>query len=650
MEPSPREDENKASSAELLFLAEIATAPQQQEEEKAEVQPGGFRADTSFGDEYANDIGLSNLDTESGTAMEDTQVNDDDDEARISHRNSNTDNNTTPSARTFHDTSMNSSNVAQFPYTNSRQRNSQLVVATPIEDPSDSSTTNHNDDIDVVLVSEETTRNSNHLLHADLHYRDEEAHNSTAPSFGGRGVEDAHTRPVLLVHAKPANVTDSAMDVVRSRRGRWLLLALILLVVLVAGGSAFRLVSGSNNDDDDNDINANSNSRQDGNGTIIDSTAASNSSHTAQQEQKNDDDGSILENDVPAMLQQSLPTTAPSKAPNISPETNVPGTDLEASFVALLPNHTLNALKDVLSPQSRALKWLLQDHPPHVLANYTDCRKIQRFTLASLYYSTNGQGWHSRQFWLTMEDECLWWSYLQLSTSIRHRGESLCNENGEYSFLLMDENRLIGTIVPELALLSSLQEISLVADNFFVNDKTTELLVGSIPSEIGLLTNLQLFAVGKNWLSSSIPSELGQLSNSLQTLSVLENAITGALPSEIGRLSLLNDLILYSNQLTQVLPSELGMLSSSLERLDAIKNQLTGSLPTSLGRLTGLIALKLQENAISGSIPSEIGLLKPLNVLHLQENRLVGFIPPELGNMNQLTQLWLGYNVRYIPR
>ena len=520
--------------------------------------------------------------------------------------------------------------ITELPYTNhTRPRNSQLVVATPIEDPSYSSTTNHDDDDVEVVLSEGNIRNNNNLLLPSAFHRTEEGH--LHPSF-----EDPN--PPVLVHAKPADVTDSAMDVVRSRRGRWLLFGLILVVVLVAGGSAFRLVS--NNDDNDDT------SQEDiiGNSTM----AASGSSHATQPEEQQHGDGSMPETAVPAMPQP--PTTAPSNAPKSSSgtTTNTPTTDVEASFVALLPQYTRDALEDVESPQFRSLRWLLEDHPPEVLTNYTDYRKLQRFALASFYYATNGQGWDFRQFWLTLEDECLWWSYLQLSTSTSHRGKSVCNQKGEYSFLLMDENRLIGTIVPELALLSSLQEISLVADNFFVNDKATELLVGSIPSEIGLLTNLQLLAVGKNWLSSPIPSELGQLSNSLHTLSLLENAITGPLPSEIGLLFLLSNLIVYSNQLTQILPSELGMLSSSLVRLDANQNQFTGSLPTSLGRLTELVALKLQENAFSGSIPSEIGLLKPLSVLHLQENRLVGFIPPDFGNMNQLTQLWLGYNVSFL--
>lgn len=56
------------------------------------------------------------------------------------------------------------------------------------------------------------------------------------------------------------------------------------------------------------------------------------------------------------------------------------------------------------------------------------------------------------------------------------------------------------------------------------------LLSGSIPSEIGALSNLQDFSVSNNNLSSTIPGELLSLP-SLQFLSMSSNCFSGYLPT-----------------------------------------------------------------------------------------------------------------------
>lgn len=57
-------------------------------------------------------------------------------------------------------------------------------------------------------------------------------------------------------------------------------------------------------------------------------------------------------------------------------------------------------------------------------------------------------------------------------------------------------------------------------------------LTGSIPPEIGKLTELRNFVVGKNELSGTLPTELGSCS-SLEIISLLQNAITGTVPIEL---------------------------------------------------------------------------------------------------------------------
>ena len=88
-----------------------------------------------------------------------------------------------------------------------------------------------------------------------------------------------------------------------------------------------------------------------------------------------------------------------------------------------------------------------------------------------------------------------------------------------------------------------------------------------------------LFLAG-NWLTGSIPPELGDLSN-LESLHLHFNQLSGTIPTELGNLSELRWLNLGDNQLTGTIPLELGRLSK-LERLYLAGNQFTGCLPNAL--------------------------------------------------------------------
>ena len=167
-------------------------------------------------------------------------------------------------------------------------------------------------------------------------------------------------------------------------------------------------------------------------------------------------------------------------------------------------------------------------------------------------------------------------------------------------------------------------------------------LIGSIPAELGNLSNLTYLHLGFNQISGSIPIELGDLA-SLTTLFLGDNQLTGSIPTELGNLASLWGLFLHSNQLTGSIPTELGNLAN-LTYLDLPLNQLSGSAPAELGNLANLTYLDLRSNQLSGSIPAELGNLASLTVLYLQFNQLTGSIPAELGNLANLTVLVLGSN------
>ena len=151
---------------------------------------------------------------------------------------------------------------------------------------------------------------------------------------------------------------------------------------------------------------------------------------------------------------------------------------------------------------------------------------------------------------------------------------------------------------------------------------------GTIPSELGRLTNLRWLSLFGNQLSGEIPSELGVLNN-LESLHLWNNQLSGGIPSELGNLTNLESLVVYGNQLSGELPPELGGLTN-LHRMWLYNNQLSGEIPSELGNLANLRWLFLSWNQLSGEIPSELGSLTNLTDLFLKGNRLTGCIPWEL--------------------
>ena len=90
--------------------------------------------------------------------------------------------------------------------------------------------------------------------------------------------------------------------------------------------------------------------------------------------------------------------------------------------------------------------------------------------------------------------------------------------------------------------LCSSDEVELWGDCYSI-ENTTELhlynneLTGSIPSEIGNLTNLERLYLYDNQLTGSIPPEIGNLIN-LTYLNLSYNQLSGGIPEEICDLSI----------------------------------------------------------------------------------------------------------------
>ena len=178
--------------------------------------------------------------------------------------------------------------------------------------------------------------------------------------------------------------------------------------------------------------------------------------------------------------------------------------------------------------------------------------------------------------------------------------------------------RLKGTIPPILGQLDALERLFLGDGVIGTQDDPGPFLTGSIPAELGNLSNLKRLAItGNKFTGTSIPAELGNL-RSLTYLLLTQNELTGSIPEELGNLSNLTSLYMGNNELT-------------------------GSIPEELGNLSNLIVLHLSPNRLTGGIPEELGSLTSLLHLVLAQNpNLGGTIPEELGNLTRLTQIAAG--------
>ncbi|KAL3920144.1 MAG: hypothetical protein SGILL_003411 [Bacillariaceae sp.] len=387
-----------------------------------------------------------------------------------------------------------------------------------------------------------------------------------------------------------------------------------------------------------------------------------------------------------------------SETPTSSPTTQG---DLQLEYFVnvVLPDYTRNALKRASSPQSKALEWLLSNA---LLESYPLQRRLQRYALATLYYSTGAERrWIKNFGWLSDEDECEWFS---METEI-----PVCGENG-FKVLSLSNNGLRGTLPLEISLLSSLELLQInqnVVTGFLPTtlgalEKLREVHVckfdcakgaslrncpsrhshrllsfsftvdnyisGTIPSQYGSLNALEVLDLGMpfrsfasnkpprlahltlfsgcfpeyNFLAQMLPPQLGQLTN-LKRLLLDRNSLVGPIPKDFGQLNKLEVLYMYENSISGELPTELGGMTS-LNHLELDINFLSGTIPTEIGAWKQVLNLNLGNNTLSGTVPTEIGQLTQAEHLDLYANKLSGPLPSEIGLMTQLETIFLEVN------
>ena len=267
-----------------------------------------------------------------------------------------------------------------------------------------------------------------------------------------------------------------------------------------------------------------------------------------------------------------------------------------------------------------------------------ECPQLSdREILVALYEATGGPDWMDSDNWLTDAPLGEWHGVrtddkgrvVELDLRLNGLAGSIPADIGglsELETLVFFWNTLTGPIPPALGELAKLELVVLALNR----------LSGPIPPELGGMTSLEQFHAHGNELAS-IPPELGQLDN-LEVVNLSSNRLT-SIPPELGGLPNLRSMGLSFNWLTSI-PPELGNLPE-LRYLGLWANEIT-FIPPELGNLSNLAELDLDDNQLT-SVPAELGRLDNLEVLWLASNSLQ-HVPPELGEMDSLAVLNLWGN------
>ncbi|CAL4994028.1 unnamed protein product [Urochloa decumbens] len=210
--------------------------------------------------------------------------------------------------------------------------------------------------------------------------------------------------------------------------------------------------------------------------------------------------------------------------------------------------------------------------------------------------------------------------------------ESVGNLSGSLIKLYLGGNSINGQIPASMGSLTS------TLLNISYNQ-----LSGSIPSEIGHLSELTVLGLAENKLSGPLPVEIGSLT-ALTTLEINNNELVGRIPEALGLLQRVLSLELSSNKLHGDIPASLFSLRSLSSVLNLSHNSLSGGLSDTIGQLENIIAIDLSDNLLNSSIPLSIMQCRSLQTLSLSRNAMSGVIPDSIGNLRGLQILDLSSN------
>ncbi|XVF17617.1 hypothetical protein REPUB_Repub10bG0138700 [Reevesia pubescens] len=205
--------------------------------------------------------------------------------------------------------------------------------------------------------------------------------------------------------------------------------------------------------------------------------------------------------------------------------------------------------------------------------------------------------------------------------------QSNSNDYSRVTGLSLPSCQLLGSIPSDLGMIQHLENL----------DLSNNSLNGSLPFSIFNATQLRFLDLSNNLISGGIPETIGSLQN-LQILNLSDNALAGTLPSTLTTIQNLTVVSLKNNYFSGNLQTGF----HSVQVLDLSSNLVEGSLPPNFGG-NNLRYLNVSYNRLSGEIPPEFAEKIPGNAtIDLSFNNLTGEVPDSVVFTNQDSKSFSG--------
>mmetsp|Transcript_20367 Transcript_20367/g.56653 ORF Transcript_20367/g.56653 Transcript_20367/m.56653 type:complete len:450 (-) Transcript_20367:1020-2369(-) len=302
-------------------------------------------------------------------------------------------------------------------------------------------------------------------------------------------------------------------------------------------------------------------------------------------------------------------------------------------MAGILPHFALtNIVSDAKSPQSKAFQYVIE-HEQEALKSlesstdpltdsdqrtWDENRLKTIFALVTIYHSLAGNDWFTNGNWLDPTFDVCQWHGVTCQDELAAKYFPKTDPNDTATSAPMETfgvgNRRLH--LRQAASQAQRPWRGLESDNgaealggedeeesedattgYHVTLDRETLLLNTIP-----IRRLDLTA---NNLEGTLPDELGLLTNVYQFIDLDMNAIKGSIPSHLGLLSGLEGLMLSSNMLSSTLPSEIGQMVS-LRNLTVSNNPgLTGVLPVEINHWDEIEHLDIFGTGFEGEVPTE---------------------------------------------
>mmetsp|Transcript_28612 Transcript_28612/g.34917 ORF Transcript_28612/g.34917 Transcript_28612/m.34917 type:complete len:477 (+) Transcript_28612:110-1540(+) len=201
--------------------------------------------------------------------------------------------------------------------------------------------------------------------------------------------------------------------------------------------------------------------------------------------------------DIPTTQSTHFPLSHPSDVPSTYP-TYVPSViptidwtlTLSSALKIFAPISSEESLKDKTTPQYLAMDWIVNRDGANMTLREVD-KIIERYALAVFYYSTQGESWKHQYNFLSDKDVCEWKGYDPFND---WSGVQNCNERGKVISIEFFFENITGTIPSELGSLTELVNLDFAVNNLY----------GTVPVSLSTIETLSELELFRNDLTGSM--------------------------------------------------------------------------------------------------------------------------------------------------